>query len=494
MNRLLLLACLVCAFASSLCLAQGLADTLAGDGLVFRLDKSSATPAGTLEIGQQRYPWTAKFEGSQLVGTFTADGKAFTFTVQQTAVDEFLLESDGSRYRLKPAGAGPANLDQPNKPVVPNLINPNQPMRPPITPPANFPAALANLTFVPHTLTDPRTKLDVATLLVPEGWTVDPGIWWREKNAQFVTLATTVYDPKTGFGVRWVPSDQLCFSPVLYDNAIRQNAPPVSIGGYEYTRDLLDARGYLQKVVLPRYRNIKEMKVTAIEDLPRLAALIDASQPLLRQLYQQGGRQLVYTAARMTIEYPSTTGQPLEEQLLCVLNTSWSLTADANARAVGVQGERFYMLDRCYGIVAPKGQLAAAVATLSTVPLSMRPNREWVKFCDNINALVGKIALDQYAMEKAARAEITDSQRKTVEAASKAAERQSDEVGFLLNNSRAYKDPKNPNGPTHAAPGGSQPWQNGKGEIKNVPEGQNPNNDPGSTKDWTPLQPAGPKE
>ncbi len=455
-------------FALTADAADGLPDQLVGDGLTVRFTDKSATPGGTLELGGKTYPFAGRIENNQLVGTFKAGETSFPFTLSQNAAG-FTLETGTKRYALQPVGAP--------QPAVPQI------------PPANPQAGRGpDLTYAPQQVIDPKTKLVVGTLVAPKGWMIDPGILWRPMDAQFVAMGTAIYDPKTRWAVRWIPVDQFSANPALYDNAIRQGAAPKSLGGIEYTKSSPSAASYIRGIVLPRYRNIPDLKIVKVEDLPKLATAVERSQPHLRWSYQQGGRELSYTAARMRVEYASPDGMPLEEEIICVLNTSWSPQDHANARTVGMPPAYFFTPDRLFSYTAPKGQLDAAMPHLEPIVLSFRIDRTWVKFTENIQGQITAIVNDQYAMEAAARKQITQSQMKTVEESWKAANRQSREVGGLLSGTTPRQDPNNPQGPPINGPAGKVSWTNPRGEWKHLEPNDDPNTHPGSTKDWVPAK------
>lgn len=446
--------------------ADGLPDQLVGDGLTVRFTDKSATPAGTLELAGNAYPFSGRIENNRLVGTFKAGEASFAFSLSQNGAG-YTLETGTKRYALQPVAA----------PAVPNnpAVNPAAGRGP-------------DLTYTQQNIVDAKTKLTVGTIVAPKGWMIDPAILWRPMDAQFVAMGTAVYDPKARWAVRWIPVDQFSANPMLYDNAIRQGAAPKSLGGIEYTRANPNAAAYIRTIVLPRYRNIPDLKIVKVEDLPKLATAVERSQPHVRRMYQQGGRELQFTAARMRVEYASPDGMPLEEEIICVLNTSWSPQSHANARAVGAPPDFFYTPDRLFSYTAPKGQLDAAMPHLEPIVLSFRIDRTWVKFVDNIQGRITAIVNDQYAMEAAARKEITESQMKTVEESWKAANRQSREVGGLLSGTTPRQDPNNPQGPPINGPAGKVSWTNPRGEWKHLEPNDDPNTHPGSTKDWVPAK------
>jgi hypothetical protein len=112
----------------------------------------------------------------------------------------------------------------------------------------------------------------------------------------------------------------------------------------------------------------------------------------------------------------------------------------------------------------------------------MRPEANWIKFVDNIQKQVDGIALNQYTLERAAQAEITESQRKTVEDSWKSADKQSDQVGELLGGSQWRNNPHG--GPAIRGTAGNNTWVRPNGEQKELPPCEDPNREPNSPQDW----------
>lgn len=77
-----------------------------GDGV--RLELSAAPPAvaGTLEVAGQRYPISARPEGTGLTGGFEVAGARYAVTITLQA-GELLLTSDGNARRLRRIGGAP---------------------------------------------------------------------------------------------------------------------------------------------------------------------------------------------------------------------------------------------------------------------------------------------------------------------------------------------------------------------------------------------------
>jgi hypothetical protein len=347
------------------------------------------------------------------------------------------------------------------------------------------PVRVEELVYEPRKVVDPRTKLEVCQVLVPSGWQLEPGILWREMAAVFVSMQTAIFDPKSGWAVRWIPQDQFNCNLTLFHNARQQGVAPVNAAGVEFTDFLPDATQYIRSIVLPRYRNIPALEVVSVKELPAVAEALMRRNEFMIATYSQFGREMRYSAGHVVVEYPGPGGTKLTEDIHCVLNVSWSPQANALAQQVGLPPDYFFMPDRLYSYTAPKGQLAAAEPYLQTIVQSMRVTARWYSFVENIQGQVRLILADRNAMEAAARKAITESQRKTVEETWKAADQQSREVGALLTGTQARTNPNDPKGPPIAGPAGMNTWVNKQGRIKHLPPGEDPNRDPGSSKDWT---------
>lgn len=347
------------------------------------------------------------------------------------------------------------------------------------------PVRVADLVYEPSKVVDPRTELEVCQVLVPAGWQLEPGVLWREMAAVFVSLQTAVFDPKSGWAVRWIPHDQFNCNLTLFHNARQQGVAPVNAAGVEFTDFLPDATQYIRSIVLPRYRNIPGLAVVSAKELPAVAEAMMRRNEYMIATYSQFGREMRYSAGHVVVEYPGPDGKILSEDIHCVLNVSWSPLANAQAQQVGLPPDYFFMPDRLYSYTAPKGQLAAAEPYLQTIVQSMRVTTRWYSFVENIQGQVRLILADRNAMEAAARKAITASQRKTVEETWKAADQQSREVGALLTGTQARTNPTDPKGPPIAGPAGMNTWVNKQGRIKHLPPGEDPNRAPGSSQDWT---------
>ncbi len=433
--------------------ADGLPDQLAGDGLTVRFTNKTATASGTISLGANTYPFAGTFRDNRLVGRFSAGANEYDFTLTQNGA-QFVLETGGTHYNLAAGNAQPAA------------------------------GPVQGFTYESKKLVDPKSSLEVADILIPRGWKLEPGVVWRPMDAQFVSLNTAVYDPQTGWAARWIVTDQFSCDPTLFNNARQQGAKPVS-GGMELTDTVFNAQQYVQNVVLPRYRKIEGLRVITSEDMPKFAQSVDQSKAAMHQEFNRNGREIQYAATRVRIEYPTPNGAVMEEDIYCVMQCSWDVQGIANARQVGLPGQYWFAPERVYGLTAPKGQLDTATPYLQTIITSLRPTMQWNAFVQNIQREIGHIQFDAHTMEILARKEITESQRKSVEDSWKSADQQSRDVGALISGTQARTNPNNPGGPPIAGPAGKNTWTNPQGEVKHLPPSENPNLEPGSSGNWT---------
>lgn len=80
--------------------------TWKNDELVMTIERRGDGYGGTIELGDQRFPFVAR-RGAALDGTFTSDGHAFPFTARLEG-DTLVLSSGGVDRRLRQATPGPA--------------------------------------------------------------------------------------------------------------------------------------------------------------------------------------------------------------------------------------------------------------------------------------------------------------------------------------------------------------------------------------------------
>ncbi len=351
--------------------------------------------------------------------------------------------------------------------------------------------AAAQVVLEPQAISDAATKLDVLTLLVPKGWTVQPRVLWRPNQAIFVTHASAVFDPQTGRCVRWFPQDRFNCSPLLYNNARQQGAQPVS-SGMELTGGVPTAAQYIQQIVVPRYLKTPGIELLSVQDLPDLADAVTKARTIDIQTMQRMGQSIRYLAAkaRLRIKQPDKP-TVFEEDVYCLLAVCWSEQANATARQVtGAAGESYlFWPEELYGLSAPQGDLDKATPLLRTIYSSNRPTLRWTAFIANLQAMMQQAAMNDHMVARAAQAEINASQRQSFDERSGMLDRQSQAVGHLLRNTQDYKNP-DPDKPNFTLPPDVTAWTNGSGAVFYVDKlsKTNPTN-AGLDGNWTALEP-----
>lgn len=444
--------------------ADPLPDDLTSQRLTVHFDNKT-TPAGTLKFKDQTYPFSAEFKDNKLVGTFKVGNDSYPFTLTQDG-KTFTFETQGTQYPLTAVVRNPLGADVPVKPAAPPAI-----------------------TLEPQTMTDPASKLEVATLLVPKGWTLKSDVLWRPTMAQFVCLTTAVFDPKTGWGLRWLPMDRFNACPAIFNEARKQNNHPMS-GGLELCDAVLSPADYIQQVVVPRYRKIAGVKVVDAQDLKELTQKIEEAKADERNNARQNGYEMQYPAARVRIEYPGPGDSVFQEDIYCVLAVTWNPQANANVRNAGFPGTQSFLFypDRLYSFTAPKGQLEAASPLLQTILSSTRGTLKWDAYIGNINQMMQRAAIDDHMMEVASRAEITKIQQESFEARQKSQDKIAEQVGHLIRGTQAFNNP-NPNKPPIVVPAGTKAWIDPTGKVIYSADTQyNPATAPDNTSTWTQLK------
>jgi hypothetical protein len=447
---------------------DALPDELSGQRLTVHFDDKTHS-SGTLKFKDQTYPFTGAFQDKTLVGSFKAGGASYPFTITQDG-QSFTFETQGTKYALKG--------------VAKNALGAggNLPAKPPVVAPRT-------VALEPQTMIDPASKLEVATLLVPSGWTLKSDVLWRPTMAQFVCATSAVFDRKSGWGLRWLPMDRFNASPALFNEARKQNNHPMS-GGLELCDAVLSPADYVQQVVVPRYRKINGVKIVETQDLKDVTQQIEEAKTDERNNARQNGYEMHYPAARVRIEYPGPGDVMMQEDIYCVLTVTWNPQANANVRNAGFPGTQSFLFypDRLYSFSAPKGQLDAATPLLQTILSSMRETLKWDAYISNINQMMQRAAIDDHMMEMAARAQITEIQKKTFEARQKSQDKIAGQVGHLIRGTQAFNNP-NPNKPPIVVPAGTKAWIDPTGKVIYSADSQyNPATAPDNNSTWTQLK------
>lgn len=465
MRTILLGLLLALGLASNALALDGWPATLQGEGMLVQFD-AGAAPSGTIRKGEQAYPFTGTVTGDRITGQFKTGAQGFDFSIER-AGGKYTLLTGASRIGLVPAA--PAQEAQPN-PAPNNALPPGA------------------MILEPRALKDPRSTLDVSNVLVPQGWQIDDQIVWQIDKAFFVTAASTIWDPKTGWGVRWIPRDAFNCLPMTYQSAVQQGQSLLTLSGYELTDRVLNTTDYLKQVVLPRYRNIPGVKVVSAEDLPKVAQHYQEANRAIDQTIRQHGHEKQYAAGRMRIEYAGPNNAVFQEDLYCFLELTWSPQANAMAVQAGMPGAQTWNFSpiELYGLVAPKGELEKATPLLHTIYASARITPDWYAYTANIGAMLKLQAQKDLEAILKAKKQITESQHKSWTDMIKQMHKHADQVGHLLANTSSYTNPNDPTKPPTVLPAGGKPYINSQGQIANFPTPPPPGSD------WKPMTPVDP--
>jgi hypothetical protein len=293
-----------------------------------------------------------------------------------------------------------------------------------------------------RTLKDRTTQLDVATLLIPKSWTLDEQILWRLDRGQFVCNASTIADPKSGAVIRWLPMDQFNASPVLAVNARQQGVPLIS-GGLELCDGVPTPDQFLTQIVIPRYRNERNLKVVDAKDMLPFAQAVKQHRAVEVAAAQQAGYVIKYGAAKVRIEYTSATGAAMEEDVYLVMTLAWNEAANANVRNMGMANAESYLFypERVYSFAAPKGKLDAMTPLFQTIVGSLRPTLRWDAYVARLNQIRQQGVIERGIMDRVAREEITASQQQTWNQRLASEDRIAEGVGDILRGVQRYNEP-----------------------------------------------------
>jgi len=464
-----------------------------GTGVTVRIDQIGQEIRGSILRGDRVFPFTATQQANGLIeGKFLVGQDSFAFTLQPGQEGQFTFETGGKRLSLTP-------------PAPAQLVPPPGPQGG-----AHDPAATAERIRIydPRTIRDEKSSLDVATILVPQGWQMDHGVLWRIERSNFVTLETTISDPRTGWTLRWIPRDQFNCCPAWYANAVQQNQGLLTVGGMELCDRVWPPADFILQAVLPRYRRVPGAQVVRSDDLPEVAARITRESADEIALMRQNGQEARYGAGRVRIEYPGARGGTIHEDIYGIVQLTWSPQGNANAQSIGQPALESYMISPMYlySFAAPKGELERATPVLQTVFSSMTITPSWYAFHLNLAQMFRQAAAHDLRMIAEARKQITESQRKSWGEMIQQMQRHSNAVGELLSGTSSYINPQNPSGPPMTVPTGQTPWMNPQGQMATTPSpnikpheqaaGQNPNPNappPNTNQNWTPMDPVQPK-
>lgn len=348
-------------------LAADYSGTFKDGQLTVTLTASEGRYAGTIQMQGKTLPCAARETDGQLKGTFESGGNKFEFAATLQG-DTLTLQSGGTGYTLKRQAAAVNPLARPA------AINP-------LAKPASA-AALAQprpatntagiIRFRKVTVQDQPNMIggEAFSFLAPVDWQVDGGVVWRAHPVMPAAVALRVRHPKGLEQLETFPTVGFSWGGMLPVTGFPQGSIYL---GNEVQPPVRDAIAFVKERLLPRARGNVSAKIVKTEELPKLAEAARQAEPAP----PFGGPQMIFTAGRVRVEY-EINGQPVEEDLYCVLNSIAMPSANMTLQVA----------DKLSGLRAPKGKLDETTRLFETVIHSTRINLEWFnKYSQLVQAL-----------------------------------------------------------------------------------------------------------
>jgi hypothetical protein len=214
------------------------------------------------------------------------------------------------------------------------------------------------LRLLPLQVRDPAFDDIVAfTLLVPDGWHQQGGMYWRTEPLPFSVLDLVVHDPEGSVAVRFLPGALYSWSegglPGVEAGAI------VSAGSINLPPPIDDPTAYVEQVLIPQHgADVHGLTIDSIEALPAVAAEAARSN-------SAPGLEAHGESYRVRLHFHAG-GQAYEEDLYFTLlfyrlgGGAWS-----------------WQPVEQYGLIAARGHLDTLTPLLRTVAASSRVSPEW---------------------------------------------------------------------------------------------------------------------
>jgi hypothetical protein len=472
MSRALLCACVLALVSASAWAAEGWPTELKGDGLVVRFGASAADEAsGVIIRGDKQFAFEGDVEAGKITGEFTVGEDDFEFTLEKTATG-YVFKSGNKTYALTAVarGANPLDVSAPNPLDEPGVAEPDpQPRIDPKPVPQPNPAADArSLIYTPQAIKDPKSTLEVADVLVPRGWQVDSRIAWQVDRSHFVTNASSIFDPRTGWGLQLLPFDHFQCLPGTYKSALQQRQSLITIAGFELCGTVPTPQQYITEILIPRYRP-PGLKVIAIEDLPDVSKALAKTMEKQVALSAREGIETRYGAAKARVEYvmPKSNNLVMEEDIYCLLEVTWPPQANAQVAQQGFPDAQWWLIRpvATYSFIAPKGQLKQATPVLQTIYSSIRIKEKWFAYTEQIAAFIRQKNLDDAKLVAATRAEINETQRAVLNERWDQSDKIARTTGHLLAGTMPYTDPNKPDSKKYVLEQKYDHWINDEGNI-----------------------------
>lgn len=206
------------------------------------------------------------------------------------------------------------------------------------------------------TIQDPGIGTEAFRMLIPIGWKLEGGILWQLERSNLATVAMRVSNPKGTETLEVFPN-----IPFVWTEG---GIPFQPVGAIYLGNEVLpvidEPDAFVERVVIPRFRQPVHARIVAREALPDVARTVAAS-------VQEPGVQKRVTAGRTRLEYQEA-GKWMQEDVYCIL---------VAAQAVILPGTTFWGTERLYSFKAEKGKLEQATPVLQAVGSSFKLNLSW---------------------------------------------------------------------------------------------------------------------
>jgi len=322
--------------------------------------------------------------------------------------------------------------------------------------------------------------IEAFSLLVPEGWTLDGGVFWPLDNPGM--------PGNVAYRVAGPGGEQLEVFPTLscfWTNnqaLLEQHALGTRYLGSE-VRPPLQPTEVLEQIVLPRCRrDARRLRVVEAKPLPDLARRLGpggAGQP-------SGQADLM--GGRLRVEY-DLAGQPMEELLYAAVETHSS----SAPTAYGVVTDVNWIASYLFAFRAPRGTLARRMETFQVILRSFRIHPQWFnKYNQLIQILVREQARTIESIERVRRIvgqtsdELSEATVQAWQQSNDTYARMADQFSPSGRGLDRYRDPVTRQ--SIQLPGGcTRGWANGHGAYIVTDD---PAFEPEAEGKWTPLAPS----
>lgn len=471
MTKAFICTCVITLVSTFALAIDGWPAELQGDGLVIRFNPSAADEAtGVILKGDKRLAFEGDVTGDTITGEFTVGQDSFDFTIQKTATS-YVFKTGSKSYALA-ASAKPANpldVNAPNPLDEPAVVSPKQQPQPKSDPPPNPATDARSIVYSPQAIRDDKSQLDVADVLVPKGWQVNNRIIWQVDRSHFVTNASTIFDPRSGWGLQLLPFDHFQCLPGTYKSAVQQRQSLITLAGFELCGSVPSPKQYITEILIPRYRPIPGLRVISIDELPDAVKSLEKTMERSVAISAQEGIATRFGAARARVEYvmPRSNNVIMEEDIYCLLEVTWPPQANAQVAQQGFPDAQWWVIRpiATYSFIAPKGQLKQATPVLQTIYSSIRIKEKWFAYTEQIATFIRQKNLDDAKLLRATQVEINDSQRQVLADRWDKYDKIARTTGHLLAGTMPYTDPNKPDGKKYVLEQKYDHWINDDGSI-----------------------------